>query len=308
MIISSETLRQANQSFNVLFSKGMANANPIYPKIAVMIPSSGSQVVYPMWDNLPGMREWLGERKINNLQPGDYTIRNKSFEYTLAVKRTDYEDDNLGIYAPIIQGMGSQAIMHRDALLYTLLSNAFSATTYPCFDSKAMCATNHSLGGRTFSNKGTAVLSETAFAAGMAKLMTAFDNNDNMLTIPERYYLCVAPSNWQTAMQITKSSLVAEVFGSNTAAAGKENVWRGMAEPIVIPLLEKSPTYWFIIAEYAGMKPIIMQIRKEPEFVAKDNPDDDNVFYKGTFEYGVDDRKNVGWGPYTLIYGSTGGA
>jgi len=308
MILSSATLKQANQGFNVLFSKGAAAAVPIYPKIAMVVPSSGSQVVYPMWNQLPGMREWVGPRKAQNLVPSNYTIINKDFEETIAVQRNDFDDDNLGIYAPLIQGMGSQAMMHRDILVYNQLAGAFSTGVYKCFDGKAMCASNHTLGTRTFSNVGSAVLSASAFGTALAALFSAFDDKSNFYSIPTKFYLCVAPSNIGTAWEICKGGIVAQVFGSNTAAAGKDNAWQGVAEPVTIPLLELHPTYWFVIAEYAGLKPIILQVRKEPEFIALNNPDDPNVFYNKEYTYGVDDRKNVGWGPFTLIYGSTGGA
>lgn len=305
MIISSDTLRQANQSFNILFSKGAAEAKPVYPLLAMIVPSSGTLVRYPMWNKLPGMREWLGERKHQNLQPSDYAIVNKNYEETISVDRNDFDDDQLGIYAPLIQGMGNQALMHRDVLLYNLLAAAFSATTYPCFDGKAMCATNHTLGSRTWSNKGTAVLSPTAVGVAIAKLFSAFDDKNQLFSIPSKMKLCVAPSLIATAWEICKAKVV---LGDSTAGGSKDNAYQGILEPVIIPTLELHPTYWFVIAEYAGMKPIIMQIRKEPEFVANDNPEDPNVFNNRVYTYGVDDRKNVGWGPYTLIYGSTGGA
>ena len=52
------------------------------------------------------------------------------------------------------------------------------------------------------------------------------------------------------------------------------------------------------------LKPIILQIRKRPEFVSMDRPDDENVFMRKKFRYGVDDRKNVGFGLWQLAYGS----
>ena len=44
------------------------------------------------------MREWIGDREIQNLSASDYTIKNKDYELTVGVDRNDIEDDTLGIY------------------------------------------------------------------------------------------------------------------------------------------------------------------------------------------------------------------
>jgi len=61
---------------------------------------------------------------------------------------------------------------------------------------------------------------------------------------------------------------------------------------------------WFLMDLRRPIKPIILQMRKRPEFVALDNPTDENVFMRKKFMYGVDDRKNVGFGLWQLCYGS----
>jgi phage major head subunit gpT-like protein len=61
---------------------------------------------------------------------------------------------------------------------------------------------------------------------------------------------------------------------------------------------------WFLLDLRRPIKPIILQMRKRPEFVALDNPEDHNVFMRKQFIYGVDDRKNVGFGLWQLCYGS----
>lgn len=63
-------------------------------------------------------------------------------------------------------------------------------------------------------------------------------------------------------------------------------------------------TPWFLIDNSRALKPIIFQSRKKPQFVAKDNPTDDNVFHKKEFLYGVDARYNVGYGFWQFAYGS----
>ena len=61
---------------------------------------------------------------------------------------------------------------------------------------------------------------------------------------------------------------------------------------------------WFLLDLSRPIKPIILQIRKRPEFVAQDRPTDENVFMRKKYRYGVDDRKNVGFGLWQIAYGS----
>ncbi len=65
-----------------------------------------------------------------------------------------------------------------------------------------------------------------------------------------------------------------------------------------------SGTGWYLMDLSRPIKPIILQMRKAPEFVAMDKPDDENAFMRKKYRYGVDDRKNVGYGLWQLAYGS----
>lgn len=63
-------------------------------------------------------------------------------------------------------------------------------------------------------------------------------------------------------------------------------------------------TPWFLIDSSRAIKPIIFQERKKPVFTMKDRPEDDNVFMRKQFLYGVDARYNVGYGMWQFAWGS----
>jgi phage major head subunit gpT-like protein len=65
-----------------------------------------------------------------------------------------------------------------------------------------------------------------------------------------------------------------------------------------------SGTPWFLICSNRPLKPIIYQERKPVEFVAKDRPEDENVFNNRQFVYGADMRCNVGYGLPQTAWGS----
>jgi phage major head subunit gpT-like protein len=63
-------------------------------------------------------------------------------------------------------------------------------------------------------------------------------------------------------------------------------------------------TAWFLLDTTKSLKPLIFQSRKEVEFIAKDRPDDEHVFMKKKYLYGVDRRDNAGYGLWQLAFGS----
>ncbi len=63
-------------------------------------------------------------------------------------------------------------------------------------------------------------------------------------------------------------------------------------------------TAWFLLDTTKAIKPLVFQNRKEIEFVAKDNPTDEQVFMKKKYIYGIDRRDNAGFGLWQLAFGS----
>lgn len=61
---------------------------------------------------------------------------------------------------------------------------------------------------------------------------------------------------------------------------------------------------WFLLATKRALKPIIYQEREKAQFVARDNPNDSNVFNNKEFVYGSDGRWNVGFGFWQMAWGS----
>ena len=63
-------------------------------------------------------------------------------------------------------------------------------------------------------------------------------------------------------------------------------------------------TPWFLLDTSRALKPIILQKRKEFEFVSRTRIDDDHVFNNKEFLYGADARGNVGFGFWQFAWGS----
>jgi phage major head subunit gpT-like protein len=73
---------------------------PFYSTVAKTVPSTTAMNEYPRLDDMPGIREWIGDRLVHDLSASTYQIRNREFEKTIGIKRSQIEDDQIGIFAP----------------------------------------------------------------------------------------------------------------------------------------------------------------------------------------------------------------
>ena len=218
MIINQANLSGIYKSFSTIFNQAFDIAKSQHDLVAMQTPSTGKSVDYKWLGDFPTMQEWVGDRVIKDLSAFNYEITNKSYEATIEVDRDDIQDDEVGVYTPMIQGLAQAAKSHPDILVFALLKLGFETL---CFDGQYFFDTDHVVNGASVSNDGS-----------------------------------------------------------------------GSGEP------------WFMLDLSKPIKPIVLQIRKRPEFVAQDNLSDENVFMRKKYRYGVDDRKNVGFGLWQIAYGS----
>lgn len=150
ILINAANIKDAFTGFKTSFQKGLSNApNPDYERVATTVPSTTSQENYGWLGEIPGLREWIGERFIQNLEAHDYSIKNKDYELTVGVDRNKFQDDEYGIYAPMMEQMGFSARSHPDELVFALLAAGF---TTECFDGQFYFDTDHPVGDGVVSN------------------------------------------------------------------------------------------------------------------------------------------------------------
>lgn len=145
MIITNATLNALAQGFNAAFKQGFGSVTPTWQQVAMVIPSTSDAENYGWMKDLPGVREWIGQRQYNNLEATGASLVNKSWEHTIAVKRTAIEDDKLGIYSNIFQMQGELVARHPDDLVWGLLPQGFNTRG---FDGQYFFDTDHRSFGR----------------------------------------------------------------------------------------------------------------------------------------------------------------
>jgi phage major head subunit gpT-like protein len=294
MIINQANLSSLYKGFSAIFREAFETAPSLYQRIATEVPSTSRQEEYNWLGRVPRMREWLGERVIQNLSAYSYTIKNRDWEATVAVDRNDVEDDAVGIYTPMVRTLADAAATHPDEMVFDLLAGGFANI---CYDGRPFFDTAHPAGDEAAQpNKGTAALTVDSYAAARAQMMSLVDEHGKPLNVvPD--LLIVPPQLEKAALQILRADLT---------DGGNSNVYRNTADLVVAPFLAGSPDAWYLLDTKKPVKPFIFQRRKPPVFVSKDQPEDEGVFMKKEFLFGVDSRDNAGYGLWQLAYASDG--
>lgn len=140
MIVNSGTLNTLYTGFSTAFAGGLGATPSHYRQVAQVVSSTTRSNEYGWMGQLPRVREWLGDRVVQNISTSAYTIRNRKFELTVGVKGDDIRDDNIGLYSPLFQELGRSAGAFPDELLFPLFAAGFSTA---CYDGQYFFDSDH---------------------------------------------------------------------------------------------------------------------------------------------------------------------
>lgn len=83
MDINIGNINALTTTINKSFNKYIETAAPTFGRFTMTIPSNAGENFYPRLAEMPGLREWVGQRVIHRLEAGGFVIRNRTFEETL---------------------------------------------------------------------------------------------------------------------------------------------------------------------------------------------------------------------------------
>lgn len=228
-VITPALITSLRTGFSKAFQDSLAATPTDWAKVATRVPSSSASNTYGWLGQFPALREWVGERVLKDMAAQAYQVQNKLFEGTVSVRRTDIEDDNVGIYTPLFSEMGRAAATHPDQLVFDLLKSAHTAT---CYDGQNFFDTDHPVYPNV-DGTGTPTL---------------VSNND------------VPPTNPGPA--------------------------------------------WYLMDTSRALKPLLFQERTQPELEALTSSQDEGVFMRDEYRYGVRYRCNAGLAFWQMAYRS----
>lgn len=133
MLITSSTLAALQNGFNTAFQQGFnalgSNAST-FEQVVMTVPSTHKLENYGWMKDLPGVREWVGQRQVNNLESTGMQLVNRDWEHTIGVDRNDIEDDALGVYTLALQQQGEIVARHPNSLVWQTILAGFTALAY----------------------------------------------------------------------------------------------------------------------------------------------------------------------------------
>jgi phage major head subunit gpT-like protein len=218
MIVNTENLHSLFVGFSAAFKAAFESTPAHVEKLAMMVKSSTSEELYAWLGQFPGLREWIGDRHIKGISAHSLRIVNRKFESTIEVPREKIEDDQYGVFSPLVSEVGRNARVHPDLLIFELIQSGFTELGY---DGQPFFDTDHPV----------------------------------------------------------KDGVV-----SNVQAGGE--------------------TPWYLLDLSKAVRPFIFQERMPYDLTRVDRPDDDHVFMKDSYLFGVRARVNAGFGLWQLAFGS----
>jgi phage major head subunit gpT-like protein len=144
MIIKGAQITRMGVGFQTRFQNQLKSAVSMRTAIATEVTSGTKLEEYDWLDDLPGIREWIGDRKIRKPALNTYVLKNQDWEGTLEVDRNDVEDDNVGAYNIKIDLLADGANRHPDELCFGVLNSGFDNV---CFDGQPYFDDEHPIIG-----------------------------------------------------------------------------------------------------------------------------------------------------------------
>ena len=141
MIINEANIQFLTTAYKAAFKDAFAGVAPMWKDVATLVPSMTATELYAWLGQFPMLREWIGDRVHQSMRADGYQLSNKDFEATVDVPRNAIEDDQYGVYTPLMSQMGQAAATHPDVEIFAaLLANG------KCFDGQNFFDPDHPVG------------------------------------------------------------------------------------------------------------------------------------------------------------------
>jgi phage major head subunit gpT-like protein len=308
MNITPAGLQLLFQEVQLQYQQAYDAAPTVYQQICTEVPSRTRETHYGWMDKIPMVREWLGPRVAQNVAAQSYTLRNRKWELTLAIKREDIEDEQMELFSAAPQMLGEQTKIHPDILCQQVIeagtanltfdNAAFFSASHPIDTLNAAAGTQSNL--FTSGTSGAMPLNNANLAAARTR-MRQFKGRDGQPLGINMTHILVPPALEETANVLQSAELISPgtaAFGT-AAGAPSTNTLRGTFQVIVSDRLT-SDTAWYPLCLNKPIKPFVFQNRKPVEFTFMVNPNDPNVWNLDEYQYGTRARYNVGYGLWFL--------
>ncbi len=307
MILTQASLDALRTTFDMRFQEAYASAAEQLDLLWTEVPSKTKINTYGWLAQQLQLREWVGPRVAQNLSEHSYSLENKKFEGTVELDRDDVEDDNLGMFQSVTIPQLAEAVKkHPFRKCFELLAtNSYAGPV--AFDGKDLFANDHPTFApvgfdQEYTNVHALALSDENLQTVRATGASIVGEDGQPLEV-NYTHLFVSPQKEIVAKKILESATYSQ---DSSATNAIDNPMKGVMKVVVVPRLAAVPTRWYCADLSRPLKPIIHQVRRNAEFVSRDNLNDPKVFDLDKFTYGVSLRDAFGVSLPFLIATSIG--
>lgn len=281
------------------FLKGQKTYSPVRSAFVRETASTGKQEDYSDVGTVPMPVSYDDMVQVRGTHEVNLTITNKDYEITIGISHNAINDDRVGNLDTWARQAGRNFEKHMDKLCFLALNAGDTSTYGLCYDGLTLFNNSHVDSGAesqtAVDNLNALSLSldnfETVWVAGQS-----FTDGRGEYVMYDHNLIITSPSNKRIARNI------AENMEAYDTANREMNPYAGdIKKPLISPWLDS--TAWFVVAADEIVKPIILQIRQQPQMVTWD---DEKLGEGGVRYYKFHGRYNVGYGdPRTVIMGNT---
>ena len=284
-----------------------------YDRVATIVKSTKSQETYPWLGAVSKIKEWKDERAPEALLEHNFVVTNRDWEGTLAVDRNAIEDEQYGQITIRVRQLAQEAKRFIGELVFQLLGEGdtstgkagtnFAGLNIACYDGNPYFYATHSEGSSgSQSNKGTAAISFANLQTALTAMKGIKDDKGKFLSVnPD--LLVVNQSDEFACREFLNSTF----YPATTASANPQklatNVLKGALDLYVTPYVESGT--WVVLDTKSVIKPLIVQLRKKPNFTALLEGQD--AYLRKELYFGVDFRAEAAFGMWQYAYGSNSG-
>jgi phage major head subunit gpT-like protein len=340
MLITPQNLNVFFTALETRFWTALGAAPLFYNKLTTTYPVS-TEIWLTGWvDMIDKARVWVGPRITRTPAPITYQVPIQPFELTESIDLFKLQDDQYGLYNPVVSFMGLQMAKWPDYQVRDLLQNqGYWTNSYQNgYDGLSFFNTAHQndfydASKGTFPNDytgGGVTVNSILIGGGLAPnaFATVYEDMSRRKTASGEPWgimpdlLATGPMLKLTADTILQAQFMGlPVVGNigtqatanpanpnQTLVGATENVMKSYADRLMWPDLGGSTsigggTYdsvWYLFDTSKPVKALSWLLRMAPDFVYRTNPDDPIVFDTHTVAYGSKARGAPAWGFHQL--------
>ena len=225
--------------------------------ITSILPSEGEDEKYGFLGDIPVPEEWIGDKTATHIKDHSYSLTNKNYYVAIGIDRNEINDDRMGILRPRIAGMVQSISRYRWDLV---VAQIVAGTTNLAYDAAAFFATHTSptLDNLLSGTSSTLASIKTDIYSAKAAMREFVSDQSRVMRLNLDTILVPA--------EIEGITLEAVESQTNPGGAGDGifNPIHGWVKQVIAEPTLTNAEDWYGFASQGSLKPMILQVRKEP--------------------------------------------